>query len=922
MPIKIEPKDPDVVVDTTVRVKIERIDPEEFPPPETPPQTENPTSIKPLIKVRENLGCNHVDSAITEKSPEPSAEAINNVQHCSEDSDNVPITPTTETTNDAPQVNENLVEPVTKESHAQNKQEVNTLPSSNVEAESAPTRSIKTELNLPEDEMADCKMEAMSPESQNIPDEYYDRAYNLRPRSETSVNYVETMEWQASASTSYLPKPVQQTITPWKCDPCQFYFVSKDALKIHQKSQQCKGFGQETFHCRVCAKMYFDERELAQHNLNHLRIAQNMIPEDCRACSKCGSLFADQQRFRLHARQHLRKTAPPALVLACCGKKFIKKSVYDDHMKTHNQEPTIPTVTKVEEVQEENRDIACSLCIGRFKSEDLLYDHRFAMHGIPDERVACNVCTQKFRSPDDLEEHTQSHQIRSVARKSTSAPVAVVAPTKIKCRRCGISFQTRTHLLRHEAEKHKSLHNCVRCKRRFATRSLLLMHLRTHKKKTQAPLTAQYIIGSDGSSDVPAPDPKQIANLVCSTCDLLFGCSEDIDLHVGTHDMIGVNAGRIRHLLDRSYYYQCPKCPQMFMEVSGVQRHSAIRHFGSRVNFIETQFPVKRAGLGAGTFVPASAPLPEALSFPCPECSGKFGSAAVLNFHLRKKHQEGENTEKEFVNCKICDRRYATTYIEKHMTFDHGILNKKRKSNIESCYVSTRKKIFKCRFCPKSCSTTFNLKKHESSHDAKTGEFKCSCGALFKTQSQAYDHKKHCTRKVYRGTAKPVSPTPQGETCNVCFQSYETSQLLQLHVSTAHGLGVPTENPSKELWREERNKIIRKVNGMLRCTLCRLPFNNNEEVSWHQGQHARGNAYIIQLDECLFQCTVCGKLFKQREDGLNHISAHAEPESSSSTAEISTKYNCPFCRMKFNREEAIRSHIHSQHPGDSSKRIM
>lgn len=880
-----------------VRVKTE---PQESAAP--PPVAVNVSPSKPLIKVRTNLGCN-IQHTKESESKDGDVPRLNGEL----DAPSGPANTTVKKTKVKANSGCNKVS-VTKESQEPVNGDAQSVPGCSRKSDTVTIEAIKIEPHFAaEDHIPDCKMEPMSPDTA---DGYYDRAYNLRPRTETSVNYGETMEWQENTRTS-LPKPVHQKITPWKCDACLFHFTSKDAVKLHQNSVECKGYGMINFPCRLCSKLYFDERDLAEHNLKHLRIAQNLTPQECRPCPVCRLIFADQLRFKQHVKLHRKPTAP-APEWICCGKTFIKRSVYEEHLESH--ESPVPT----EALQEDSRDFACSLCIERFKSEDLLYDHRFAMHGIPDERVACSLCLKKFRTPAALEEHAKTHELRAVARKSTAV---AVNPVKIKCRRCGRNFPSRTQLVRHEAEKHKSLHNCVRCKRRFATRSLLLMHLRTHKKpKATSSLCAQYNIASDGTSDVAVPDPKQVANNVCSICDLVFGCDEDIALHLSTHNMPGICAGRIRHNMKHVYRYQCSNCPQLFLEMSSLYRHSQIRHFGTRVDLVKTKFGVKRAGFGISSYNVSGAT--SEVSFPCTKCSAVFPSVAVLNFHVRKKHEglTAVPSVKTYVDCSICSKPYSSNYIHKHMLYDHGRrANKKRKDDRD--YVSTRKKLFKCQYCKRSCSNSHNLKKHEESHDPATGDFKCYCGSLFKTQELIYDHKKKCGVKIERVAKKLVPAPPQVETCNVCFQSYETPQLLQLHVSTAHGLGVPTDNPSKELWREESNKIIRKVNGVLRCTLCRLRFDNNEEVSWHQGQHARGNAYIIQLDECLFQCTVCGKLFKQREDGLSHISAHAELESSTSTESLK-KFNCPFCSQKFTREESIRSHIHSQHPGDSSKRTV
>lgn len=809
-----------------------------------------------------------------------------------------------------------------------------------------------------------------------------DRSYNLRPRVEAVVHYGEVEDWLEEVDTPP-PRPARQRVTPWKCFPCQLYFTSSYAVQAHQASHQCLGMTMESFSCQICLKKFFSESDLAEHNLIHLKIAYNFTADDLSSCMKCDLSFADPKRFRQHKAMHdLKKMPSQATQYPCseCGLVFIKKTTYESHLISHNAPAratrppsrvthSVPVVvpafsdtanykTPMQATNNTERDFACSLCIERFKSEDLLYDHRFAFHGIPDERVACNTCSVKFRGPAALEEHIKvAHSSRAVARKTTKPSVVVQQQSKpatplmagcVRCRRCGLVCSSQKELQQHEISKHKnpSPYWCRTCRQRFPTRSLLLIHHRTHSSVVISPQSEPADERSQSPNVVrhleTSRKGKQKEEMTCKSCVVTFRVESDLKQHKASHSKFGnFTTSRFRHLPGHIYRYQCSGCPQMFSAKESLSRHLVHVHAGEDLKFLELIFPAKREDSNN-------------TQVECEICCLKVSSQAGLNFHMRKKHSQLEIPEKKkkvlaaeqgsSEVCPFCSGTFAASYIQRHINTQHGGMDGgKTTDNV----VRTRKPL-QCRYCPRVCNTRYNLKRHEHAHGSRgRPDWICVCGKSFhyRFKTNYLRHRRRCsssTKKLSTVAVAEAPPTPpesappqstslessnsEHHACSVCLNSYETQSLLELHTMTAHGMAVFGDAEGsvreRELWREEANKIVREVEGEHRCTLCRVHFESLEAAAWHRAQHPRGNLYVVQIDDSLYQCTVCDQLFDGREVALRHAAQHAEADVKPSPAELNPQmFNCPFCSSTFTSEDSIRSHIFYVHPGGSANTI-
>jgi hypothetical protein len=156
--------------------------------------------------------------------------------------------------------------------------------------------------------------------------------------------------------------------------------------------------------------------------------------------------------------------------------------------------------------------------------------------------------------------------------------------------------------------------------------------------------------------------------------------------------------------------------------------------------------------------------------FKCPRVWCQYFHLGFERLDQARKHQERHERAYTctFMGCPRTTFGYAVKKdLDNHLRTDHGILNDAsefpqiRKRAAESDDEHEPRGRYKCTYCPKTFTQTFNLKSHLVTH---TGERAFVCGTCEKAFGRAHDLKRH--EKIHAREKQPVLDNSTAETIN------------------------------------------------------------------------------------------------------------------------------------------------------------
>ncbi|XP_075201106.1 uncharacterized protein LOC142303543 [Anomaloglossus baeobatrachus] len=332
------------------------------------------------------------------------------------------------------------------------------------------------------------------------------------------------------------------------------------------------------------------------------------------SCSECGRCF----RWRTHLDRHI-KTHTGEKPFSCseCGKCFIRKSHLDRHIRTHTGQ----------------KPFSCSECGKCFIRKSQLDQH--IKTPTRQKPFSCSECGKDFIEKSQFDRHIKTH----------------TGVKAFSCSECGKDFiqksQLDKHIKSHTGEKPFSCSECGRC---FRWRTHLDKHIKSHTRKP----------------------------LLCSECGKFFWWKSILDRHIKTHTgekpFSCSECGKCfirKYHLDRHIKshtgekpFSCSECGKCFIRKSQLDRH------------IKTHTGVK--------------------AFSCSECGKDFIHKSQLDRHIK-----GHTGEKPF-SCSECGKCFAH-----------------RSSLVEHMRTDTGEKPFSCSECEKCFAHRSSLVEHMRTH---TGE--------------------------------------------------------------------------------------------------------------------------------------------------------------------------------------------------------
>ncbi|PSN44905.1 hypothetical protein C0J52_06186 [Blattella germanica] len=496
---------------------------------------------------------------------------------------------------------------------------------------------------------------------------------------------------------------------------------------------------------------------------------------------------------------------------------------------------------------------------------------------------SCKFCNKYYKTRETLQKHKK-----------------LFCPNKSTCSKCGkvlgdakeLAIHQKLHIMIRIDLPEENLLACTICDKKFAARSMLRMHKKTHDIEQR--------------SSIAEPE-KQYK---CPSCSRMYVKKINLDIHIRTHHSLrGINRLEnnrlIFHNIEGSSFtapvkqYKCPSCSRTYVKKYNLDVHIRTHHSFRGVNRQENSQSIFGNIEGSSITAPVK-------QYKCPSCSRTYVKKYNLKIHIRTHHSlQGVNRQKNsqlsFDNsegselpftpedeskpewqkqcsCKYCGQIYEdSTVLWMHMIQQHSEEQAFRcekcgkEFNQQQAYLSHKKTMcvkVRCRVCGKIYSSPKALREHEwSKHGIEKVSHRCRlCGQSFVTRSALLIHGRvHHIGKKGNNSSIPVS---QEEIDVPEPESSETQQLP-----------------------EQQQQLVQQESPNFTCRICYRKFSSSQGLERHIQMHATGK-------HVFYPCEICGKKFVSLEMYKTHAASHS----------VSQSFLCSRCNKIFFKEELFRSH--------------
>lgn len=456
--------------------------------------------------------------------------------------------------------------------------------------------------------------------------------------------------------------------------------------------------------CHFCSKTYkrkthLERHILKQHQDGAVRSKRKM--KKAEICDFCGRKFIKRQEYEDHMREincvsvdspecrfckevfynvpeiqdHLRRNHLKGREHICpiCFKSFATVSNRNSHLQSHNVE----------------NFVTCSICNQGFKSILYLKKHQKAIHTTVEN--TCHLCDRKFNTQQKFDYHLKTHDL--------------VKRYKCDYVRCDKSFMQYHHL-----ENHKTTHTgiskflCFKCGKEFRQECNLKTHLKVHDSDNEKSFKCLF------------PD-----------CGKSFKLNSTFRCHKKTHEK-------------DSHTSQCPECGKKFSQRSSLRAHFQT-HFRDPNN---RPFKCNQVG-----------------------CDRSFFQERSIKYHKSSAHCIGDPIVKKDLRlnyvCDFCKKPFKLQSLLKRHILTHVEEEQQNRKH-------------KCDKCEASFKRPEHLKLHVYSVHLKYKPYKCEHPGCEKCFSQIGDRNVHM--KIH------VDDKPHK--CSICQKAFRLAKGLRAHMKT-HG---------------------------------------------------------------------------------------------------------------------------------------
>ncbi|KAG7304543.1 hypothetical protein JYU34_011492 [Plutella xylostella] len=561
---------------------------------------------------------------------------------------------------------------------------------------------------------------------------------------------------------------------PYKCQVCGKGYNDEEYFRRHVKGhnfdhqshqKRIAKLRENKVKCPICNRYYPDLVKLIRH-LRRTHPQSKMVKEDPDApsqqawsCKLCAKVFLDERRLRMHEERHLRK--PEFFKCRFCGKKNISQKAHNVHIKAHLVRKHV------------DAPLQCYKCERTFVRGYDLHWHLRDEHGITETWAAerhqpplagplrplqCAVCMKVLASQGNFERHLDYHN-------SLRCNYCFDYFTALRFLEGHLAFSCAKRRLLGDTEPHARKIKCPECYKAFHLQVKLDCHLRAaHGRRV--------------SREPPAPR----RDAVCDYCFRVFENEDALASHKVYHRTVGYYGCRYcerkfntltLYRKHKNHHFaqlhvdepvKCEHCDRTFVAFREMIYHMRDDHGDDKdwvvlpKESIEEQCPIC-----SKVFYN----LPRHLQYHeenrCRKCREHFYSRLDLDHHLcpvdsddQPDDRPGDDDRPRYEECSFCFKPITKT----NSKLKHDLIHKGSGS-------------ISCRFCMLKFKTMDAFNIHAFSHRSrkyKKKPIKCrQCGEQFVTYGPFMKHMvsvhKSKAKMHYRAVVRP-------ERCVVCGQDY------------------------------------------------------------------------------------------------------------------------------------------------------
>ena len=525
----------------------------------------------------------------------------------------------------------------------------------------------------------------------------------------------------------------------------------------------------------------------------------------------------------------------------------------------------------------------------------------------------CRLCYLLCRTPENLKRHEE--QVHQDDREALERPFFCVKDLIYKCERCPHipGFLTENLVNFHKRKDHnvkipKKI-MCHLCYKSFKLQKSVTVHQRKHHPEAE-----EYF----GRVIAPAELTQD-----CPNCDLKFLTVTLLDYHKKTVHHIaekGLEDGR-----DKNGFFSCKLCYSEFSRAGNLKQH-IVRHKEDAHNYDRD--------IGE-----------DELKYECSECSLRFLSDHLRQFHLTRVHrvrEQGRETgEERNFKCELCYKvlRTQANYLQHRKVHSRDQEAFRRKISPEDCqfpcgpcglhfisadvlkyHVLTNHQIckktksrqgevrYQCILCYETCKEQKNMAKHANSFHSSELEFlllsrelndgdlkyPCpSCPLKFVSENCLNYHsaRRHNSSENFRTEKRE-------KYCNLCYVQYKLHRNLEEHKRKVHRAEL--EAFQREIHPSELTHS---------CKFCSKKFYSQPSLVFHCRQKHKKT---LPTGSSSSKCKLCYRMFSNISNLQRHTEKIHRKEAEFLSGEIRTgdlKFACPQCEARFVSERIRERHL-------------
>lgn len=396
------------------------------------------------------------------------------------------------------------------------------------------------------------------------------------------------------------------------CRLCEHSFKSVALLRDHMSSNHD---GAKPYACERCGKCFDKHQVLKKHRLTHGNDCQYecyMCHENCpdkmaltvhlmihwgdavSTCENCDKQFPKIFHLDLHRKYCFGgKERPKKFLCSECGKGFYKPSALHTHMRSHSND----------------RNFQCEFCSKRYTSRGALRLHNLSVH--TNTRHECNLCHKEFRTVNNLKRHKNDiHDRKEFSCHICGRKYADQAGFKNHMRihtndkryvctdaDCDQRFHTCNQRLRHVRQVHGgNLFECAECKEQFSHKYGLIKHMVKHKGMHECTDCSRKFVTISQYTAHHRRVHLNVRKFACNLCDKTFYARTTLDRHMMIHTGEKPFACEVcgARFADAEYVaihmrlhtgerpFACSHCDKRFMDQRNLKKH--IKSIHSKAN--------------------------------------------------------------------------------------------------------------------------------------------------------------------------------------------------------------------------------------------------------------------------------------------------------------------------------------------------